>query len=491
MQFCSSYKKIGITPLIILIMRTSTSTGQAQANLTRITATLSNSLYRMTSTTGGIVKAFLAALLIAGIVQVCTEYHNPANSNLQKLSTNKTLAEDEITHAQQPNILTTQDGGATGELFTGGRIRTYSGPWKFSNNVDTNSTPEDKVPDNCQLPVTGKYCSQWAVVTTIHSLTDAVKRVTTLKHWCTVIVADTKTPTDYLQQLDNCKENSTQHAHVVFLSLQAQRQFNNCFVEAMPFQSFARKNIGYLYAVRHGAKVIFDFDDDNILKSRADENSALTPISPWTYQPKILASSIRVQVKYPLSNKTSFFINPYPYMGASVNQSWPRGFPIEEVRALDLDEEIYQKTLIGDVPLDHVAVIQFLADKNPDVDAVYRLTQPLPLTFDDKPVSLKMIVPREFYAPYNAQATLHFSDVFWGLLLPKTVSGRVSDIWRSFITQCILKKINMEIVFAPPIVAQERNEHNYIADMDAEWDLYMKTHPLVNFLSSSLAGNRM
>ena len=31
--------------------------------------------------------------------------------------------------------------------------------------------------------------------------------------------------------------------------------------------------------------------------------------------------------------------------------------------------------------------------------------------------------------PYNAQATLHAYEALWGLLLPCTVHGRVTDIW--------------------------------------------------------------
>ena len=47
----------------------------------------------------------------------------------------------------------------------------------------------------------------------------------------------------------------------------------------MPWNSFGRKNIGYLFAIAHGAKTIWDFDDDNILKfwikGAAPENSQL------------------------------------------------------------------------------------------------------------------------------------------------------------------------------------------------------------------------
>lgn len=34
----------------------------------------------------------------------------------------------------------------------------------------------------------------------------------------------------------------------------------------MPWHSFGRKNIGYLFAISYGANVIWDFDDDNIIK---------------------------------------------------------------------------------------------------------------------------------------------------------------------------------------------------------------------------------
>ena len=54
--------------------------------------------------------------------------------------------------------------------------------------------------------------------------------------------------------------------NIVFLSDTSQNNFNNDFVEAMPWFSFGRKNVGYIYAIANGAKVIWDFDDDNILK---------------------------------------------------------------------------------------------------------------------------------------------------------------------------------------------------------------------------------
>jgi hypothetical protein len=53
---------------------------------------------------------------------------------------------------------------------------------------------------------------------------------------------------------------------IIFLSEQNQNDMHLPFVDHLPWNSFGRKNVGYLYAIAQGAKVIFDFDDDNILK---------------------------------------------------------------------------------------------------------------------------------------------------------------------------------------------------------------------------------
>ena len=53
---------------------------------------------------------------------------------------------------------------------------------------------------------------------------------------------------------------------IIFLSAEDQIKMSSKFVSNLPWHSFARKNVGYLYAIAQGAKIIFDFDDDNILK---------------------------------------------------------------------------------------------------------------------------------------------------------------------------------------------------------------------------------
>ena len=40
--------------------------------------------------------------------------------------------------------------------------------------------------------------------------------------------------------------------------------------------------------------------------------------------------------------------------------------------------------------------------------------------------------------PYASQATLHTYEALWSLLLPITVHGRVTDIWRAYLAQRLM-----------------------------------------------------
>ena len=67
-------------------------------------------------------------------------------------------------------------------------------------------------------------------------------------------------------QLQEYYFESSMGQNVIFLSDEEQMKMRNDFVQSLPWQSFGRKNVGYLYAIANGARSIWDFDDDNILK---------------------------------------------------------------------------------------------------------------------------------------------------------------------------------------------------------------------------------
>ncbi|KAH3817008.1 hypothetical protein DPMN_118534 [Dreissena polymorpha] len=104
-------------------------------------------------------------------------------------------------------------------------------------------------------------CKKWAVLSTIFTPpSEAVRRFLYMKNWCVVIVGDSNKPVGYVLA------SSMTFRNIIFVSESDQNKMNSKFVQNLPWRSFGRKSVGYLYAIAHGAQVIWDFDDDNMLK---------------------------------------------------------------------------------------------------------------------------------------------------------------------------------------------------------------------------------
>jgi len=124
-----------------------------------------------------------------------------------------------------------------------------------------------------------------------------------------------------------------------------------------------------------------------------------------------------------------------------------------------------------------------LTDHDPDVDALFRLTMTITLNFNIRITnSLSLALPPRTLSPLNAQACLINYDAFWMMLLPITVHGRISEIWRGYLGQRLLCDLDLKVLFSPPVVNQFRNSHNYLADYNSELPLYEKSTALLEFL---------
>jgi len=378
--------------------------------------------------------------------------------------------EDKLNIESHENSFSSAINSATGAVFTGARNRNYNGPTSF-DDLDTSRTQSSTSilfhPSFNEMIT----CTKWSVLTTISAATTAVTTAAELEGWCLVIVADKKTPNNYL---DTPKLRDRKN--VFFLGVELQEKYSHmsgkigALFQLIPYNHFARKNIGYLFAIQHGARFIFDFDDDNELKRSADGKI----LAPLGTNETHLEDADEVLV-------TTTAFNPYPLMGATVENSWPRGFPLESVmQGATRGAIIYPITAIS---YDQIGVLQFTADHNPDIDAIHRLTRPLPMNFNYNGGSGGLLSPLHVFTPYNAQATVHTIHALWATLLPTTVPGRVSDIWRGYFAECLFRDANLRVAFLPPHVVQDRNEHNIIGDMKAEEDLYYKTKQLLDFLN--------
>jgi hypothetical protein len=267
--------------------------------------------------------------------------------------------------------------------------------------------------------------------------------------WCTVVVGDIQGPVTYDVK------------GVIFLDVQAQRQLGETYnlINALPWRHFGRKNVGYIYAISRGAQLIYDFDDDNVLRTNLTEAVIFDNRAFCTVD-------------------TSFHTyNPYPAMGSTAKpDAWPRGLPLAEYHTTTSRRKC---TRFQGPP--NAAVWQSVANNDPDVDAVYRLTRTLPFYFRG---TTSVVIPKGVFSPYNAQASLHAYGAFWALLLPITVPGRVSDIWRAYLAQPVFWCTGATVAFVPPMVTQHRNVHNYMADFEAEQHIYLRSDQLLAFLGT-------
>jgi hypothetical protein len=243
---------------------------------------------------------------------------------------------------------------------------------------------------------------------------------------------------------------------------------NSGSLPQLPYNHFGRKNFGYIYAILRGAKFVYDFDDDNYV---IKDTSTGKPMSLIPNEREV-ANVRQIQVE-------THAFNHHPLMGASIPGSWARGFPLEKIQ----NETTFGKVVsVQSMHMEQVGVIQYVANGNPDVDAIHRLTKPLPMFFADDSSSSPIRVPLTTSVPYNAQATIHHRPALFALLLPMTVQSRVSDIWRAYYAGPLFRDIGVSVLFAPPRIEQVRTAHTYIGDMKAEGDLYFKSNKLTQFV---------
>lgn len=245
-----------------------------------------------------------------------------------------------------------------------------------------------------------------------------------------------------------------------YYSLDAQHQTFGAFSRQLPIGHYVRKNLGYLAALDHGAQWIVETDDDNY------------PLANFMQAPSTMRAK-RLKSAAP-------WLNVYDQFGPS-QPVWPRGLPLEALRPGEPAQ--IEMRWSEETPL----LVQGLADDNPDVDAVYRLTRPLPLRFDRDaaPVALEA----GCWCPFNSQNTWWHRSIAVLAYLPAHCSFRMTDIWRSFVAQRCLWALEQRLVFVAPTVRQERNEHNLLRDFEDEVSGYLKNDLIRRTLDAcSLAG---
>lgn len=258
-----------------------------------------------------------------------------------------------------------------------------------------------------------------------------------------VIVGDRKSPSDF------------NLPGATYMDIEAQHAAFDRFSQQLPLGHYARKNVGYLHALRDGAQWIVETDDDNF------------PLGNFLDLPE--TGSARV-----LSAKNDHaWLNVYDYF-APTAPVWPRGLPLDRVLGSDqVDERQASNTPV---------LVQGLAQDNPDVDAVFRLTRPLPVRFADEATAV--VLSQNVWCPFNSQNTWWQRRLAPLMYLPSYCSFRMTDIWRSFVAQRCLWAQGLQVTFVAPSVRQERNEHDLMRDFADEVPGYLHNDRIRALLSA-------
>jgi hypothetical protein len=238
-----------------------------------------------------------------------------------------------------------------------------------------------------------------------------------------------------------------------FFDVPTQQQSGLRYAELCPLKSYTRKNIGYLMAIRDGAQIIVETDDDNFPR-------------PAFWSPRERSVATR-------HLEGSGWVNAYRYFSDS--GIWPRGLPLMEVQKA---VPAYDELPAGDLDC---PIQQGLADMNPDVDAIYRLLHTLPQNFRR---DRRLALGSGAWCPFNSQNTTWWPDAFPLLYLPAHCSFRMTDIWRSFVAQRIAWVNGWSLLFHEPTVWQERNEHNLLRDFEDEIPGYLMNQLIARKLDS-------
>lgn len=302
----------------------------------------------------------------------------------------------------------------------------------------------------------------YSVITTIQRPTESVRQLAARLaegRGHLVIAGDTKGPDEF----DLSDVPGFEPEQLDFLSIEDQLQSGLPLAQLLPTKHYARKNLGYLQAIRSGATCIYETDDDNA------PLDSWEPRTEYVTEPQIMTSA---------AASDPAWVNVYRHF--SGENIWPRGLPLDQIHN-DLSESGDFDLPQSDVGI-WAPIQQGLADGSPDVDAIWRLVMDREFTFHE---SESVLLPPRQWCPFNTQTTWWWPVVYPLMYVPSFCSFRMCDIWKSFVAQRCLWELGTGVVFHAPEVWQERNIHNLMRDFNDEVPGYQQNHRIAEILQQT------
>ena len=251
---------------------------------------------------------------------------------------------------------------------------------------------------------------RWIVMTAINPPSVSILNLEKhLEKWKIVVIGNIK-------KIDSNWDIFKNSDNLVYLSLQAQKQLGYNILKYLKDDSYSRKNIGYLFAIQHGAKEIYEIDENLILST--DSSNFLNNI-------------YNSYICYGVQNE-QHMINPYIHFGET--KIWPRGFFYKDIME-DYNKSIYytHNSHVISKPL----IYQGLINTIPDIDSLTFLTsskskENLNITFLK---NYPLIYFPGSYVPINSKNTKYLYEIFPFLMLPVTINESIADIIRGYILE--------------------------------------------------------
>ena len=303
------------------------------------------------------------------------------------------------------------------------------------------------------------YSERWIVMNAYNqpslSILDLLNN---LNSWKIVIIGNIKTIDKKWKLLSNTN-------NIIYLSLREQMKLGYKTSKYLNINSYARKNIGYLFAIQHGAKEIYEIDEDLIIPNL-----------------KNIKNNIKfnnTKICFGL-NKHLLMINPYSHFGQK--SLWPRGFKLK-----DIGKEYYNKFYVINSsqftlkPL----IFQGLINGIPDVDTIFLQTRIhtnniINYTFSD---NYPLLYLPGNYIPINSKNTKYLYDIFPFITLPTTINEKLSDILRGYILQRFSWEYNGAVIYYSSNISRNKSIYLNYSKFIEEKNLFYKLDNFFNILN--------
>jgi hypothetical protein len=259
-----------------------------------------------------------------------------------------------------------------------------------------------------------------------------------------VVVSDKKTPDT---AADYCRSLRDEGVACEYLDLGSQDAFlekSPALKAYLPYNSFARRNIGDLWAYLEGAEIIIRIDDDNFPVAEHD----------FFGGHKIVGSTQEFRT---VASSNGWF-NCCQLLDARKREFYPRGFPYPQ--------RWQPHELQWSVTKRRVLLNAGLWSGEPDVDAVTRLCEPVQVT-GLKPQGGPLLLEKATWCPINTQNTAFHRDLIPAAFVSPGV-GRYDDIFSGYLLRCLMDHFGDGVCYGLPIVHQDRNDHNLWNDLKLE-----------------------